>query len=374
MARASVHALVRAAVRTRRTRSAVAIAGIAASSLLVLTLAAALRSLSEGLEAYVNGTGGDLWVGPAGSDNFMRPTGFIPLEWEQALKAVPGVSRVDPLLRSFARVEVGRRHTTQLVLGWRGPDGLGGPGAIVSGRPLRQAGEVMLDRAAAFRLGVGVGDRVRAGEDSYRVVGLTRDTNLVAIQLLFADYGAVEDALGTYGRTSFLLVRVENGVAKEGVAARVRERFPMASVVSREAFLANNLHEATSGFRPLIVLLAGLGLTVAGVFVALLTQGLVEDKRSDVAVLLALGAPGGVVVRGALHHLLGVTAAGCLAGVALAKATGWVLGRWLPTLALTFGIVDTAVVGVVFLVAALVAALLPILRLQRVDPLEAFRP
>jgi putative ABC transport system permease protein len=271
-------------------------------------------------------------------------------------------------------VEVGGRHTTQLVLGWRGPDGLGGPGAIVSGRPLAQPDEVMLDRAAAFRLGVGVGDLVRAGDDTYRVVGLTRGTNLLAIQVLFADYGAVEDILGTYGRTSFLVVRVENGVAREEVAARIRERFPRASVVSREAFLANNVHEATAGFRPLIMLLAVLGLAVAGVFVALLTQGLVEDKRGDVAVLLALGAPAAIVIRGALHHLLGVMAAGVLAGFALAKATGWVLDRCLPTVALTFAVVDTLIVGVVFLVAAVVAALLPILRLQRVDPLEAFRP
>jgi ABC-type antimicrobial peptide transport system permease subunit len=374
MARASLRALVTAAVRTRRTRSAVAIAGIAASSLLVLVLAAALRSLSEGLEAYVNGAGGDLWVGPAGTDNFMRSGGFIPLEWEEGLKALPGVSRVDPVLRSFARVEAGSRHTTQLVLGWRGPDGLGGPAAIVAGHPLTQAGEVMLDRTAAFRLRVGVGDIVRAGEVSYRVAGLTRGTNLLAVQLLFADYGAVEDVLGTYGRTSFLVVRVDSGAAKEEVAARVRKRFPMACVVTRQAFLANNLYEATSGFRPLLVLVALLGLAVAGVFVALLTQGLVEDKRSDVAVLLAIGTPATTVIRGALHHLLGVMAAGYLAGVALARATGWILDDCLPTVALTFGIVDAVVVGVVFLAAGVVAALLPILRLQSVDPLEAFRP
>ncbi len=374
MARATLRALVTAAVRTRRTRSAVAIAGIAASSLLVLTLAAALRSLSEGLRAYVSGAGGDLWVGAAGTDNFMRPGGFIPLEWEEGLKAVPGVARVDPVLRGFVRVGVGPRHTTQLVLGWRGPDGLGGPGAIASGRPLKQSGEVMLDRATAFRLSVSVGDSVRAGEDSYRVVGLTRGTNLFAIQLLFADYGDVEDAMGTYGRTTFLVVRVASGVAREEVAARIRDRFPTASVVTREAFLANNIHEATSGFRPLLALVAGLGLAVAGVFVALLTQGLVEDKRTDVAVLLALGTPARTVMRGALYHLVGVMAAGCVAGVALALATAWILDRYLPTVALTFGAADAAAVVVVFVSAGVVAASVPILRLQRVDPLEAFRP
>lgn len=373
MARASLHALVTAAVRTRRTRSGVAIAGIAASSLLVLTLAAAVRSLNDGLEAYVSGAGGDLWIGPAGTDNFMRSGGFIPLEWKQAVEATSGVSRVDPLLRTFVRVEAGPRHTTQLVLGWRGPDGLGGPGTVVSGRRVAGLGEVMLDRAAAFRLGVGVGDSVHAGGERYRVVGLTRGTNLLALQLLFADYGAVEDVLGTFGRTSFLVARLENGAVKEEIAARVRATLPGACVVTREAFLANNVYEATSGFRPILVLVAGLGLAVAGVFVALLTQGLVEDKRSDVAVLLALGAPVATVVRGALHHLLGVMIVGCLVGISLARVTGWVLDSSLPTMALTFRIEDAVIVGLAFLVAGIVSAVFPILRLQRVDPLEAFR-
>jgi putative ABC transport system permease protein len=374
MARASLAALVTAALRSRRTRSAFAIAGIAASSLLVLTLAAALRSLGEGLEAYVRGAGGDLWVGAAGTDNFMRPGGFIPLEWEEGLKAVPGVERVDPVLRGFVRVGKGPLQATQLALGWRGPDGLGGPGAFASGRAVRGPGEVTLDRAAAFRLGVRVGDAVRAGEDEYRVVGLTRGTNLFAIQILFADYQDAEDALGTYGRTTFLVVRVAAGFTKGAVAARIRERFPVASVVSSEEFLANNLHEATSGFRPLLALVAGLGLVVAGVFVVLLTHGLVEDRRTDVAVLLALGVPAVAVVRGALRHVAGVTAAGCLAGQVLAQATRWLLDRFLPTVALTFAIGDALAVAGVFLLSGLVAALVPVLRLQRVDPLEAFRP
>jgi len=374
MTRPDRNTLVTAALRTRPARSAVAIAGIAASSLLVLTLAAALRSLSDGLSAYVEGAGGDIWVGPAGIDNFVRSGGFIPLEWEADLRAVPGVRRVDPVLRSFASVQAGARRVTQLVLGWRGPDGLGGPGRVVSGRSVSQAGEVTLDRAAAFRLGVGVGDKVSAGDESHRVVGLTRGTNLLATQLLFADYASVEDVLGTFGRTSFLVVRLEEAAAAEDVAAHVRERFPMACVVTRAAFLENNLREATSGFRPLLVLVTGLGLAVAAVLVALLTQGLVEDRRGDVAVLLALGAPATSVVRGALHHLLGVMAAGCLAGVALAKATGWLLDSLLPTVALTFRITDTLVVVGVFVVAGVAAALLPILRLQRIDPLEAFRP
>ena len=160
----------------------------------------------------------------------------------------------------------------------------------------------------------------------------------------------------------------------EEVARRIRERLPRASVVTREAFLANNLYEATSGFRPILLLVAGLGLAVAGVFVALLTQGLVEDRRRDVAVLLALGASGATVIRGALQHLVGVMTLGCVAGFALARAVGWILDTYLPTMTLTFRMLDAAVVGALFLLTGIVSALMPILRLQRVDPLEAFRP
>ena len=65
---------------------------------------------------------------------------------------------------------------------------------------------------------------------------------------------------------------------------------------------------------------------------------------------------------------------GAAGGTALAYLLQQVLDRVLPTVELVFGVWDHAAVFGIFSLAGILAAGIPVLRLGRVDPLEAFRP
>ncbi|NIU76819.1 MAG: hypothetical protein GWN71_25650, partial [Gammaproteobacteria bacterium] len=67
-------------------------------------------------------------------------------------------------------------------------------------------------------------------------------------------------------------------------------------------------------------------------------------------------------------------AAGCLAGAALSYGLAAVTARWLPTLELTATGVDVALVSLVLISVSPVGATVPMIRLRRIDPVEAFRP
>jgi putative ABC transport system permease protein len=281
-------------------------------------------------------------------------------------------------VRTFATVEAvsgqqGRKRLTLLAIGYRAPDGLGGPPLLFSGRTVRGPGEVALDRAAAFRLRVGLADVVLVNGERVRVVGLTRGTNLLATQFLFGDLQAMGGASGVSGHASFLIVRLANGKDSRAVARRIGETFPQASAFVRDDFLANNLREVAAGFVPLIVLLTIVGMAAAAVVVGLLTQGLAEDRRSDIAVLFALGAGPGAVSLGLVAHVEGLVFLGGALGAVLAHALGAILDRALPTIELTYWTSDLAIVLAIFCGSSLLAALIPVLRLRRIDPLEAFR-
>ena len=374
-----LHGLLRRALRSRRTRAVLAASGVAGSTLLVLVLLATYRSLTTSAAAYAGQPGCDLWVAPRGTGNLIRSGGYVPASWEEAVSRVPGVVAVDPILRTFVSVSAaspapGRSPLTLLAIGYRGPTGLGGPPALASGRSSGGPDEVTLDRAAAFRLRVAPGDELLVDEERMRVVGLTRGTNLLATQFLFGDYDQASDALGAYGRASFLLVRVAPGQDSRIVAARVAQALPHASVLPRHQFVLNNQREVSAGFLPLLLLLTVLGVAVAALLVGLLAQGLVEDRRGDIAVLFALGADPLDVARGVLAHVAGLVLAGSLLGAALAHALAAALDRTLPTIELTYRALDLAGVLALSSVAGVAAALAPVARLRRIDPLEAFRP
>ena len=137
--------------------------------------------------------------------------------------------------------------------------------------------------------------------------------------------------------------------------------------------MAANLREVSAGLLPLLALLVALGLAVASVLVALLAQGLVEERREDLAVLLALGAAPRRVGAGLLRGVIGLVAAGGAAGAGLAVLLALALDRWAPAVELQPRLDDVAVTLALFLVAGALGAALPVARLRRVDPLEAFR-
>lgn len=376
------------ALRGRPARSLLTVAGIAGTTLLVLVLLAAHRSLSAGVNAYAGQPGIDLWVTPPGTDNLIRSSGFLPPSAEEEIRSLPGVAAADPLLRSFVTVSLrGARdrsgkeggsmddaRLTMLAVGYAAPAGLGGPPSIASGRAPRRENEVVLDRAAAHRLGVTPGDTILVNDRATAVSGLSRGTNLLATQFLF---GAIDDARSARqlpGRSSFLAVRLASGADPAAVASRMRKRMPGVGVYDRRTFVDNNLREVASGVRPLLALIAALGLAVATVLVLLLVQGVVEDRRADIAVLLALGAGAssigiGVVGRAALQVLVG----GVTGGI-LAIGLGQVLDRTMPSVELSHTAGGFLLVLALFLVAGSAAAALPVLRVRRIDPLEAFRP
>lgn len=378
------------ALRGRTGRSLLTVAGIGGTSLLVLVLLAALRSLSLGVNAYVGRPEVDLWVAPPGTDNLIRSSGFLPLSAAEDVRAVPGVERADPLLRSFVRVQpsgapplsstVGTRTRpeppglTLLSVGFDAPSGLGGPPELASGRLPDGDGGVVIDRAAADRLDVRIGDTVLVNLDPTPVVGLSRGTNLLATQFLFGDIQSARTARELPGRSSFLAVQLAGEADRASVMEEIRARQPALGVYDRETFVANNLREVASGVRPMIALVAGLGVVVATVLVVLLVQGVVEDRHEDIAVLLALGSGVRTIGTGLVGRAALQVALGTVVGGGLAVGLGGLLDRVYPSVELSYTVSSFLFTVGIFLVAGCAAAVLPLLRLRRIDPLEAFRP
>ena len=374
----SMGALVAKALRSRRVRFWLATAGIATSTLLVLVLAAAYRSVRASVAGYAGQPGIDLWVAPIGTDNLIRSSSLFSVQLVDSARALPGVVSVAPVVRAFLTVKGRRgpdqRRLTLLGIGYAAPDGLGGPPAFAAGRAPRGLHEVALDRAASHRLRIGLGDTAWVNGRAEKVVGLTAQTNLLATQFLFGDIAAAGPASGIAGKASFLAVRLAPDADPDSVARAIAERLPDVAVFTRATFVVNNLREVSSGFLPLLGLIGILGVSAATVLVTLLLYSVVEDRRAEMAVLLALGAEATLVARGVVRQAAKLVTLGGLLGLALAVGLGRILDLALPTVPLTFVSSDVVAVIAVFVGFGLAAAVLPVVRLHRIDPLEAFRP
>lgn len=369
------------ALRSRRAKPWLAATGVATSTLLVLVLAGAIHGVRNAMTSYVGQPAIDLWLAPPGADNLIRGSfaSQIPLEYVDSVRAVAGVLVAQPIVKAFLTIEpLGRdraaKRTTMLAIGYQVPDGLGGPPSFAEGEAPRGRREVALDRAAGVRLGVGVGDTIVLGGRKVAVRGLTRGTNMLATQFLFADFDAAMRLAGSRGGASFILIRLVTGLPADSMAQVLETRFPDYYVYPRTAFLAANQREVSAGILPLLSLLGVLGVAACAVLVGLLVHAVVEERRADIAILLALGTSTPAIAAGVLRHVLFLALLGIGTGCGLSWGLAAVLDQVAPAIPLAIAPGDAGIVAVVFLLASLVAALMPVLRLGRIDPLEAFRP
>lgn len=367
-------------LRGRRIRSWLAVAGVATCTLLVIVIASAYRSVRTAMASYTGQAGVDLWVAPEGVDNMIRGsyTAFIPVIDVDPLRAIPGVAAADPILQGFLPVQSlassgPTKRLSLLTVGFRFPDGLGGPPAYVKGRLPQSFDEVVLDRAAAYRLGVGLGEAIDFFDSEFTVVGLTTGTNIMATQFLFADFDVVAGGGQAQGRASFIVVRTAPGADRDGVARAIEARFPGLRAFTHEEFTAANDREVAAGFIPILALVTALGLGAAALLVGLLILSVVDERRGDIAVLMALGTGVPAIGRGVLAQAAGLSTKGAVLGIILASGLRAGLESFLPTIPLRISALDVVLIAILFVLTGAAAALAPVIRLSAIDPLEAFR-
>lgn len=247
---------------------------------------------------------------------------------------------------------------------------------------------VILEETLLRQFGVAVGDEVRLGRGSYRVVGALRQIpgESAAVALLsprvLVGQAAIEEA-GLMGPGSIVRNRTyfkfPDGTDVEALVAANRarlraERLSYDTVAERRRELGDTMDNLNA----FLALTGFVALFLGAVGVASALRVYLRGKRSTVAVLRCLGASGreafGVfLVQGAALGVVG-SIVGAAVGIGVQRVLPGLLADFLPVdvrLAVAWGEVGRGVlIGVVL---TLLFSLLPLLAVRRVSPLSALR-
>jgi ABC-type antimicrobial peptide transport system permease subunit len=160
----------------------------------------------------------------------------------------------------------------------------------------------------------------------------------------------------------------------EQVVRRVNPRLFVAMRTPGDALRRSMARErmvaATSGFFGLA------GLVLAGIGLFGVAASAVAHRTRELGLRLALGASRWNVVREALRGTALVFAAGLSAGIAASALASRAVDHLVADLLIGLRATDVMVVGVsaiAMLIVAALAAVLPAIRVTRVDPLTAIR-
>ena len=362
--------LARRNLFTEKIRFTMSVAGVAFAVLLVLVVASLYRGWSSS-SAFFSELPGDMWVAQAGTSDPLRSSSFVPADSREVLESVTGVVAAIPVYTRRVAIAADGRELSAQFMSFAVPAGL----PVDAGdreRYLPARGAVVVDRVLADDAGL-----VEGG--GFEVLG--RRLVVERIQpggnplftLVFLNGDDAGDLIGLAGYVSFFAVVLEPSASSDTVAADVVAALPGVEAETSAHYADTMSATVDEGFLPVVGALVALGLAIGGAVVALTTYTATIEKARDFAVMKALGASGWFVYRVVIRQSAIVGVVGSVLGLISAALVATFVQRLVPEFVTDMQWPDAVAVAAATIVVSLVAAYVPVRRINRIDPAMVFR-
>lgn len=362
--------LARRNLLTEKGRFAMSVAGVAFAVLLVLVVASLYRGWSES-SAFFEDLPGDVWVAQQGTSDPLRSSSMLPVAGLDAVRRLDGVATVMPVYTRRIAVPADGGELSVQFMSFVAPAGL--PIARAEHeRFLPEPGTVVIDRVFAEDAGLDEGSMLDVLGRPLRIAHVEPGGNPL-FTLAFVSGSDAPRLLGVDGYVSFFLLVLEPDTSVDGLAAAVATALPGAEARTSAEYADIMSATVDEGFLPVVGALVAIGLAIGGAVVALTTYTATIEKARDFAVMKALGASGWFVYRVVIRQSAIVGVAGSLLGVVAAALVATFIRRAVPEFVTDLQLVDTVAVLLLTVVISLVAAYVPVRRIERIDPAMVFR-
>jgi putative ABC transport system permease protein len=334
----------------RRRRFVIAVAAIT----LVLALTLLLSGFRDGIDVEtartVRALGGDTFVVREGVSGPFTTVSQLAEDVADTVAALPGVRRADPIVS--IRHSIDSPPVTDVYLVGARPGGLGMP-VVASGRQPRRRGEAVLDA----RAGRAVGDTVRVGGRTFRVVGVLHGVTVWAgVPAMFVSLVDAQDLV--FGGMPAATAVVASG-SPHTVPAGLRTLDTSQARSDLKRPLANAI-------TTIDLLRFFLWLVAAAIVGSVLYVSALERSR-DFAVFKAFGTGSGDLVGTLMVQALVLAALSAALGIAVSR----LLAKLFPAV-ISFPARTLVLLPLVALAVGLVGSLAGARRAIVVDPASAF--
>lgn len=355
-----------------RWRSAMTVAGTGTLFLLMIFLGGIYEGVKNGSTGYVSNAPAEIWACQKNSNNLLRSSSFLSTATADELNIVPGVAKVESILRLIASAEIHKKNVTAFIIGISNKSELSRP-PILRGTSVPKPGEIILDQSFVKKHHLDLGDSILVNGQSYAVCGISRETNATVAQLSFISMTDAEQILGFPGISSFFLISLNRSSNTQEVIAKMKQGFPDLSFYTKEEFITNNLDELNTGVLPILWTIALLGFMTGGAIISLMMYVTVQEHRKDYALLKALGMQQTGISAIVLSQALLISSAAYVAALCGYVVCDPILSMIAPEISVDVTAGMTLALFGIAIVLACIGSLASISKLSGVYPTEVFR-
>lgn len=356
-----------------RARFVLSVIGVAVAVILVLVMSGIFVGTTNQVTTYIDHSKGAVWVVQPGVSQMFRAVSWLPGDGKDRLLKVPGVQSAEPILGLPSDFVHNGGHTAYFVVGYDTATGVGGPWSLSEGRNVAGSGEVVLDRVLAKKNKIHVGDTVQLVDGDFTVVGLSNQTAAVGNFYAFISLPDAAHLLRAGNRVSYFLVQPAEGFTDDQVADSVRKTVPGMEALTSETFAANSRAIVISMIgRPLKTMI-GIAALVGVALVGLTVLAVTTEQMSDFGVLRALGVRPGQLCRIVITQAALIAGLGYLLGAGITYGVQFLVKDRLGDVTVQVTPVMLAAMAAATGVMAVIGSLIPVRRVTRIDPAQAFR-
>ncbi|MGQ9496601.1 MAG: ABC transporter permease [Thermoanaerobaculaceae bacterium] len=386
------------ALRAHPLRTGLSALGVAVGVFAVTIL----TSLGEGTRAFILGQftqfGSNLVaVHPGKVKTFGLPGVFgggtqkLTLEDAEALRRVPGVARLTPVVVGQARVEAGSRGRSVFVYGanhqavsvWRFRVAQGT--FLPPLDPTRQAAVAVLGPRLArelFPISSALGERVRIGGRPFLVIGVMEPKGrFLGFDLDDACYVPVASAMALFrvaelteidiaARSASSVPGVVEGIGK---VLKQRHRGQEDFSVTTQNEILDTLGRVMNVVTVAVTGIAAISLVVGAMGILTVMWIAVHERTGEIGLLRAIGVETRMVVALFLLEAAFISLVGGAGGLFLSFGLSTVLRWFVPGLPLVLPLWVVPAALAVSVGVGLAAGVLPAQRAAALDPVEALR-
>jgi putative ABC transport system permease protein len=291
-----------ATLTRHRSRTLLAILGVAVSAAMLLDMVMLSSGMRESFKHLLLARGFQLRLSPKGTLPFDTDATIADASGvTRILREIPDVVTVSPVLGGQLHVARGPTTVTAAAIG--GDAAVQGDYEITEGREPAAAGEIVASDDFMHAAGLHVGDTLSAAagyDPQLRMFSGARRLTLVGrAHFIYTTAGERVVALplaalqamqgeAMRDRVSFFMVRARDGVSVDSVLQVIQRALPRVSVISTDVAL-RQVDERLSYFRQLAVILGGVSLAVGFLLVTTLVTVSVNERLGEIAVVRAIG-------------------------------------------------------------------------------------
>ncbi|HSG29987.1 MAG TPA: ABC transporter permease [Thermodesulfobacteriota bacterium] len=346
---------------------------VAGALILVLFFDAVFLGESKQIVAYVRHTSPDIWVMQKGVSNMHMASSFIWDTKADKIAKISGIRDVTPILYLNSMVHAGGHDWFSYIVGLESENQRAGPWDMARGKSNPETGEIILPVIVSNLTRIEIGDTASIADKKFKVVGFSNNTFSMANSIAFVNFTDLQDILSATGTISYLLVDVEQGKDPSKLAEKIKDEVEKVSVLTQREFIKNDFNMAMKMGVEIISIMTLIGSALAVIIIAFTAYTQVASIKHELAVAKALGVKNHSIYTSVVIQTIIITAIGYLIAIILALFVIPGIIHLAPQFSFLVSAAMIIHIGIIALIVALIAAMIPTYMVIKVDPITAFK-